>query len=164
MQRELGDGDAGLAEPVDGVAEDVVAAHRHAHRAAAEVGARVGEIALASDRSLAEVEQARVDEETRNVMSLDAPISEDGSRLDEVVMGPSDTEADVTRQRVAEHLREACATLPPAEQRAVALRFFDDMRLKEVGDLLGVSESRVCQLCRSAAERLRRRLDERLAA
>jgi len=120
---------------------------------------RVGEVALAMDVPADQVEKSRVDEERRGMLSLDAPISDDGSRLSEVVTSNvEDTEEELGRHRIAERVREACATLPPVEQRAVTLRFYDDMRLREVGELLGVSESRVCQLCKSATDRLRRRL------
>lgn len=119
---------------------------------------RVGEVATALEVPTEEVEKSRVDEERRGMLSLDAPVCEDGSRLEELVTSATDTEEELGRQRAAERVREACDTLPPVERRAVALRFFDDMRLREVGELLGVSESRVCQLCKSATDRLRRRL------
>lgn len=57
-------------------------------------------------------------------------------------------------------LAEAIATLPEREQLVLSLYYDDELNLKEVGEVLGVSESRVSQIHSQAALRLRSKLDE----
>ena len=95
----------------------------------------------------------------RTVLSLDAPVSEEGTRLEELVAGDDNPEVTTTERSVAKTLLDACNSLPTAERRAVSMRYLDDMKLREVGVKLGVSESRVCQLCKSGIKRLRTRVD-----
>lgn len=49
-------------------------------------------------------------------------------------------------------------TLPEREQLVLALYYDEELNLKEIGAVLGVSESRVSQLHSQAAHRLRTRL------
>lgn len=52
-------------------------------------------------------------------------------------------------------LRRAIVELPEKEKITVSLYYLDDLNLKEVGTVLGVSESRACQLLSKAVTRLR---------
>jgi RNA polymerase sigma factor for flagellar operon FliA len=49
----------------------------------------------------------------------------------------------------------AIAALPEREKTMMALYYEEDLNLREIGDVLGVSESRVCQLHSQAIARLR---------
>ena len=55
-------------------------------------------------------------------------------------------------------LVKAVKDLPDREQKVMGLYYEQDMNLREIGEVLGVSESRVCQLHSQAIARLRRRL------
>lgn len=57
-------------------------------------------------------------------------------------------------------LAEAIASLPERERLVIALYYDDELNLREIGKVLGVSESRVCQIHSQAALRLRSRLTE----
>lgn len=57
-------------------------------------------------------------------------------------------------------LAEAIATLPEREQLVLSLYYDDELNLREVGEVLGVSESRVSQIHSQAALRLRSKLEE----
>lgn len=57
-----------------------------------------------------------------------------------------------------EALAEAIETLPERERLVLSLYYSDELNLREVGAVLGVSESRVCQLHGQAVLRLRARL------
>jgi RNA polymerase sigma factor FliA len=48
--------------------------------------------------------------------------------------------------------------LPPREKQVMALYYQDELNLKEIGAVLGVTESRVCQIHGQALLRLRARL------
>ena len=54
----------------------------------------------------------------------------------------------------------AIGDLPDREQKVMGLYYEQDMNLREIGEVLGVSESRVCQLHSQAIARLRSRLRE----
>lgn len=58
---------------------------------------------------------------------------------------------DQLRQRIA----EAILKLPEREQLVLSLYYERELNLKEIGEVLGVSESRVCQIHGQAALRLR---------
>ena len=57
-------------------------------------------------------------------------------------------------------LAEAISTLPEREQLVLSLYYDDELNLREVGEVLGVSESRVSQIHSQAALRLRSKLEE----
>lgn len=54
-----------------------------------------------------------------------------------------------------EALVRAIAALPEREQLVMALYYEEDLNLREIGEVLGVTESRVCQLHSQAIARLR---------
>lgn len=60
-------------------------------------------------------------------------------------------------------LAEAIAGLPERERLVIALYYDEEMNLREIGQVLGVSESRVCQIHSQATLRLRARLADWLS-
>jgi RNA polymerase sigma factor FliA len=66
--------------------------------------------------------------------------------------------ADVVTFHARQHTRlvEAIEQLPERQRRAIELGLFEGMALREIGDLMGISESRVCQLQKRATQHLRR--------
>jgi len=63
-------------------------------------------------------------------------------------------------QRMREALVEAIKNLPEREQYVMSMYYEQDMNLKEIASVLGVTESRVCQLHSQSIARLRARLRE----
>jgi RNA polymerase sigma factor FliA len=63
---------------------------------------------------------------------------------------------DVTELR--DTLADAIANLPEREKIVVALYYYDGLTLREIGEVLGVTESRVSQLHTKAILRLKGRL------
>jgi len=59
-----------------------------------------------------------------------------------------------------EALAEAIAALPERERLVLSLYYDDELNLREIGAVLEVSESRVCQIHGQAVLRIRARLDE----
>lgn len=71
----------------------------------------------------------------------------------------TDTDADpanvLAEQSVRSCLVKAIEALPEREKMVMALYYEQDLNLREIGDVLGVTESRVCQLHSQAIARLR---------
>jgi len=71
-------------------------------------------------------------------------------------------DADPFRETASEGFRSALAqaieTLPEREKLVMSLYYSDELNLKEIGAVLKVTESRVCQLHGQALSRLRARL------
>jgi RNA polymerase sigma factor FliA len=59
---------------------------------------------------------------------------------------------------VRDRVRQAIGTLPAREQRVIALYYYGEATMKEIGSELGVNESRVSQLHARAIKRLREAL------
>lgn len=68
------------------------------------------------------------------------------------------SEMDATEAK--DRLADAIARLPEREKLVVALYYYENLTLREIGEVLGVSESRVSQLHTKAVLRLKSRLQE----
>jgi RNA polymerase sigma factor for flagellar operon FliA len=55
-------------------------------------------------------------------------------------------------------LVEAIKNLPEREQYIMSMYYEQDMNLKEIGAVLGITESRVCQLHSQSVARLRAKM------
>lgn len=62
--------------------------------------------------------------------------------------------------RFRDALINAISKLPERERLLMAMHYEQDMNLREIGEVLGVGESRVCQLHSQAVARLRSMLEE----
>jgi RNA polymerase sigma factor for flagellar operon FliA len=70
----------------------------------------------------------------------------------------SDPAAQLADRRFREALVAAIEALPEREQYVMSMYYEHDMNLKEIAAVLGVTESRVCQLHSQSVARLRARL------
>src|SRR5580704_14487750 len=68
------------------------------------------------------------------------------------------------RSEMKELLARAVADLPEKEQQVLALYYFEELTMKEVGAVLGIGESRVSQIHSLAVVRLRSRLEQVMSA
>lgn len=66
----------------------------------------------------------------------------------------------VEREAFQQHLADAIRQLPEREQLVLSLYYDEELNLKEIGAVLGVSESRISQLHSQATLRLRARLSQ----
>jgi RNA polymerase sigma factor for flagellar operon FliA len=69
-----------------------------------------------------------------------------------------DPQAALDTTELKDRLAEAIQVLPERETLVVALYYFENLTLREIGEVLGVTESRVSQLHSKAVLRLRSRL------
>jgi len=86
---------------------------------------------------------------------LDA-MGPDGEGLINVAVDPGQGPAALfERRELRERLARALLDLPERERQIVALSYEQELTLAEIGEVIGVSESRVCQLRSLALSRLR---------
>ena len=64
------------------------------------------------------------------------------------------------KERFKEALSERIANLPEREALVMSLYYDEELNLREIGEVIGVSESRVCQIHGEALLRLRTRMDD----
>lgn len=69
----------------------------------------------------------------------------------------------LAQERFKEALADAIAGLPERERLVISLYYEEEMNLKEIGEVLGVGESRVCQIHSQAMLRLRARMRDWLS-
>lgn len=69
---------------------------------------------------------------------------------------------DSEREEVVQHLREAIESLPPKERLAVTLYYREELRLREISVVMGLSPSRISRLLNKALFELGEKLRHRL--
>ncbi|MDX6399834.1 MAG: polymerase sigma factor FliA, partial [Gaiellaceae bacterium] len=72
--------------------------------------------------------------------------------------GAPDPQAVVDQSELRDRIADAIAALPEREKLVVALYYYENLTLREIGEVLGVTESRVSQLHTKAVLRLRSKL------
>jgi len=73
-------------------------------------------------------------------------------------LGYRDPSSDIEVSEMRSILARAIDNLPDQERLVIALYYYEDMTLREIADVLGVSESRVSQIHTKATTRLRGRM------
>jgi RNA polymerase sigma factor for flagellar operon FliA len=123
------------------------------------------EIASALGMTVAQYERALEQLRTLELAAareLDAPTA-DGTPLLEFCVDPGESAVQtIERQELRTHLAEAIGQLPERERQILALYYEEELTLAEIGEVIGVCESRVCQLRGLAVTRLRTLLRESL--
>jgi RNA polymerase sigma factor for flagellar operon FliA len=71
---------------------------------------------------------------------------------------PDQPDRAFEKSEVRERVRAAIASLPPRERRVIALYYYGEVTMKQIGAEIGVNESRVSQLHARAIRRLRQAL------
>ena len=80
----------------------------------------------------------------------------------DTIESPSSINPDVSveREAVKELVIKGINELPEKEKKVLILYYYEDLTLKEIGEVLNVTESRVSQLHTKAIVRLRAKLAE----
>jgi RNA polymerase sigma factor for flagellar operon FliA len=141
--------------------------HRKARAAAAAVReleaefgreARDSEIAERMGVSLDDYHRIAQDAASCRVTSLDDSNGDEESLLGRVEDEGADPFLDATEEGFRGALAGAIKELPERERLVMSMYYDDELNLKEIGAVLKVTESRVCQLHGQALVRLKARL------
>jgi len=141
-------------------------APRSVHRKAREIAAAIRQVENEQGRAAADVEIAAAlnmpleeyhatvqDAATCHISSLD-----DLAGATEIPGAEADPLLQAEDGALRTSVAEAIAGLPERERLVMSMYYDDELNLKEIGAVLGVSESRVCQLHGQALVRMRSKL------
>lgn len=98
------------------------------------------------------------------VLSLDEQqnqgLGEDGLHLSETIPDPQAADAleDIADRERKAVLRDSIAGLPEKERLVISLYHYEELNFKEIGKVMGITESRVCQIHSKAMIKLRSRM------
>ncbi len=73
-----------------------------------------------------------------------------------------DPETMLEEKELQNIVRETLEKLPEKERIVLTLYYYEELTLKEIGEVLGISESRVCQVHTKAVIRLRGRINQHI--
>lgn len=117
-----------------------------------------GDVAREMGVSIEEYHSILADTRGSRLFSLDELVDSDGG-ADAFMRASGDEPASATSQeRMAEDIAEAIDALPEREKLVLSLYYDEELNLKEIGQVIEVSESRVSQILSQATKRLRARL------
>lgn len=82
---------------------------------------------------------------------------DDALKLEETLADPTGDEAfeDVGRRETFQRLKLAIGRLPPRERTVLSLYYYEELNLKQIAEVLHVTESRISQIRTQALKRLR---------
>jgi RNA polymerase sigma factor FliA len=161
---------------MDWVPRSVRSRAREIERAIADLESKLGrapsdeEIATKVGISQEELEDSLTDISRSSIAALDELWTVSGSGGDQIALidtiedeSVPDPQSAMSATEMKEAIADAIARLPEREKLVVTLYYYEDLTLREIGEVLGVTESRVSQLHTKAILRLKARLGGTMA-
>jgi len=156
---------------MDWVPRSVRARARDIERAISELEAKLGrapnddEIAGKLGLTQDELDDSLTEISRSSIAALDELWTVQGGTGDQVALidtiedtqGPAPTTA-LDRSEMKEMIADSISRLPEREKLVITLYYYEELTLREIGEVLGVTESRVSQLHTKAILRLKSRL------
>ncbi len=156
---------------MDWVPRSVRSRARDIERAIGELEGKLGraptdaEIAAKLGISESELEESLGEIARSSIAALDELWTVSGSGGDQVALIDTiederapDPQSTLSQTELKEAIADAIARLPEREKLVVTLYYYEELTLREIGEVLGVTESRVSQLHTKAILRLKARL------
>ena len=143
--------------------------HRNARRvseAMRSVEARLGrdaadtEVAAELDVPVKEYYGMLKDTASSKLFSYDEVVNEENNQPEQLISPSLSPEAGLEEYSQRQELAKAISNLPERERLVLSLYYDEELNLKEIGHVLGVSESRVSQIHSQAALRLRSKMEQ----
>jgi RNA polymerase sigma factor for flagellar operon FliA len=161
---------------MDWVPRSVRSRAREIERAMTELESKLGrapndeEISAKVGISVEELETSLTDISRSSIAALDELWTVSGSGGDTIALidtiedtqGPEPQSA-FAQTEMREAIADAISRLPEREKLVITLYYYEDLTLREIGEVLGVTESRVSQLHTKAILRLKARLGGSMA-
>lgn len=122
--------------------------------------ARDTEVAAMLELSLDEYHQILQDASHARVFSFDDMLESNEDAEEELLGSDTGVLEGLEREDFKKSLAQAIGGLPEREALVLALYYDEELNLREIGEVLGVSESRVCQIHGQAMVKLRARMAE----
>ncbi|MHB1307253.1 MAG: FliA/WhiG family RNA polymerase sigma factor [Limisphaerales bacterium] len=118
------------------------------------------EMAKALGISESDYQQWIIDVKPSSFLSLDTPAHPDDPDSGSLYEGVEDSTQEVpsdtaARAELVEIVRKRLLQLPDSQRRVLGMYYLEDMRLKEIAVVFGVTESRICQIHTQAILSLR---------
>jgi RNA polymerase sigma factor for flagellar operon FliA len=120
--------------------------------------ARDADIAEHLGISIEEYNHILQDSVSCRVFSVDELAETEDSHLDESQSLASEPLGGLVRDGFQQALADAIRKLPERERLVISLYYDDELNLREIGEVLNISESRVSQICTQAVLRLRSKM------
>jgi RNA polymerase sigma factor for flagellar operon FliA len=127
------------------------------------------EMAVELEMSTSEFQDALLQISHSTIVALDELWNVSDSSGDQVSLldtlpdrDAPDPQALVDQGELRDRIADAIAALPEREKLVIALYYYENLTLREIGEVLGVTESRVSQLHTKAVLRLRSKLGTEL--
>jgi len=156
---------------LDWVPRSVRSRARDIERAIGELEAKLGrvptdeEIATKLGLTQEELDESLSEISRSSIAALDELWTISGSGGDQVALidtiedtDAPDPQGALSQTELREAIADAIARLPEREKLVVTLYYYEELTLREIGEVLGVTESRVSQLHTKAILRLKARL------
>ncbi|KAA0257114.1 FliA/WhiG family RNA polymerase sigma factor [Deferribacter autotrophicus] len=98
--------------------------------------------------------------ENSDKTSLDTVVGDDenSSLVDFIKSDILTPEENIEKRELINILAREIESLKEKERLVITLYYYEELTMKEIGEVLGISESRVCQIHNSVVDKLKRRL------
>ena len=142
-----------------GAAREKLRHEKGAEATHAEIAEQLGTTAEHVEETMAQLQTAQI-------LSLDDYLPSEETASEGRKIDVTGNHAAPSPRRLAEqserqeHLVQAILQLPDQQQKVLNLYYYEELTLKEIGVVLDVSESRVCQIHGAAVKRLRKVMRE----
>ncbi|MGV3757336.1 MAG: FliA/WhiG family RNA polymerase sigma factor, partial [Verrucomicrobiota bacterium] len=127
------------------------------------------EVARALNLTLCEYQELLEEIRPATFVCLDAVQNgEEGNEASNYELVADSAQADpveqASRRELAQIIAERLEQLPEMQRKVLALYYFEDLRLREIAEVFGVTESRICQIHSQAILNIKSYLQRREAA
>jgi RNA polymerase sigma factor for flagellar operon FliA len=132
------------------------------HAIEAREGRHAHDTEIAEELGISLHEYHQILHETRGcrLMSLSEAADSEESMQERLPSGRPGVVEGLQDAELRERLAEVIAELPERERLVMALYYDEELNLREIGAVLGVSESRACQIHGQAVHRIRARVGD----